>query len=179
MPDRDYDPARLKQLFHYVIRAAGARPGFGAVKLYKVAWFSDARAYMLYGRSITGATYIKKEFGPIPKHGRGIRAALVKEGLISEHRSKVDYEGWTFRSLRDPGPLEFDSKELEIINYWIKHIDEDHTAGSISDLTHDYGWEIADIGEELPMAAFMANRVREPTDDEMDTFKTWAREIGR
>lgn len=178
MPDREYDPERLKQLFHYVIRAAGARPGFGAVKLYKVAWFSDARSYLLTGKSITGAVYLREEFGPIPKLARGIRQALVVEGAISEKKSANLYQGWKFRSLRDPGPLPFTQDELDTINYWIKHIDEDHTADSISDESHDYGWEIARQGEELPMVAFLASRARQPADNEVGKFEGWARELG-
>lgn len=29
-------------------------------------------------------------------------------------------------------------------------------------LSHDYGWEIAQMGEELPLRAFLASRIRSP-----------------
>lgn len=178
VPDREFDIERLKQLFHYVIRAAGGRPGFGAVKLYKIAWFSDARAFALRGKSITGATYVREEHGPIPKVARAARSALVKSGAISETRGVKEYEGWRFRSLRDPGPLPFSQEEMDIVNYWITHIDEDHTAQTISEESHDYGWEIARTGEELPMVAFLASRGRRPSDVEMSKFEAWAHELG-
>jgi len=54
MTDRAFDRSRLKNLIHYVIWVAGAHANFGATKLYKIAWFSDARRFVLSGQSITG-----------------------------------------------------------------------------------------------------------------------------
>jgi hypothetical protein len=67
MADRIYDRNRLKNLIHYVIWVAGARANFGATKLYKIAWFSDARQFVLSGKSITGAPYLREKHGPIPR----------------------------------------------------------------------------------------------------------------
>ena len=55
-----FDREKFKQLVHYVIWN-GKRDWFGATKLNKVLWFADARAYVLTGRPITGATYIREE----------------------------------------------------------------------------------------------------------------------
>ena len=52
-----FDREKFKRLVHYVIWCAGERYGFGAVELNKVLWFSDARAFMLLGKPITGASY--------------------------------------------------------------------------------------------------------------------------
>ena len=64
-----------------------------------------------------------------------------------------------------------------MIDWWIAHIADKHTAGSISKLSHDYGWEVAKMGEELPLRAFLAKRIRQlETEDE----KLWAqKEIER
>ena len=67
--DRPYDPDQLKSLIHYVIWVAAARPQFGAVKLYKSLWFSDARCFVLRGMSITGSPYIREKYGPVPRDG--------------------------------------------------------------------------------------------------------------
>jgi hypothetical protein len=45
-----FDREKFKSLMHYVIAKAGDEDGFGAVKLYKILWFSDARAYMAADR---------------------------------------------------------------------------------------------------------------------------------
>ena len=69
-------------------------------------------------------------------------------------------------------------EELQTIRYWTKVIDEEHTAASISDVSHDYGWDIAEMYENLPMHAFLAERVREPTDEEFDRISQRARQLG-
>jgi hypothetical protein len=72
----------------------------------------------------------------------------------------------------------FDHDEIQTINYWIRHIDEDHTATSISDQSHDYGWEIAAMYERLPYHAFLAERVRPPNDDELERITGRAKKLG-
>ena len=177
MPDRTYDREKLKCLLHYVIKAAGARPKFGAVKLYKVAWFADASAYLRTGKSITGATYIREKHGPIPKDAMSIRSELVRTGAISQMNGG-EYIGWKFKALANPDPNCFSQDELDTVNYWIKHIDENHTATSISDESHDYGWDIASMGEELPFTAHMAERTREPNEKEKARLTERAKAIG-
>ena len=135
-----YDREKFKALVHYIIWQAGKRDWFGATKLNKVLWFVDARHYTLKGRSITGETYTKQEFGPVPLHVMPIGAELQQEGTI-----KVTPEGDMTRlvALREPNIGIFTDEELQTINYWIDHIDEDYTAGTISEETHDYAWKIA------------------------------------
>lgn len=179
MTDRTYDPERLAALFHYVISRVGARAGFGATKLYKIAWFADARQFMLTGKSITGAQYVKEAHGPIPKMGRAIRATLNARGDIKEWRDHALFGApWKFQSINQPDVNKFSSEERSQIDYWIKHIDEEHTATSISDLSHDYGWEIAQLKEALPFAAFFASRVREPDEKELSWAKKRVSELG-
>jgi hypothetical protein len=173
MTDRAYDRTRLKNLIHYVIWVAGARPNFGATKLYKVAWFADARRFVLAGKSITGAPYIREKHGPIPRDGMSIREELVREGAIQQWKDRhFNHEGWKFEALTPPNANTFTEDERQVIDYWIRHIDADHTATSISDHSHNYGWEIARMGEVIPFHSLLAERVREPNDEELE----WARE---
>jgi len=176
MTDRAYDRSRLKTLIHYVIWAAGSHANFGATKLYKVAWFSDARSFVLTGKSITGSPYIRQEHGPIPRDGMAVREDLEKAGLIKQWRDKVyNHEGWKFKALRPPKTDVFDEAEKALVDYWIRHIDEDHTATSISDMSHDYGWEIAKMGERIPFNSVLAERIRDPNDEEL----AWANSVAR
>jgi hypothetical protein len=72
----------------------------------------------------------------------------------------------------------FSSGELEIVDYWINHIDKEHTAASISDRSHDYAWDIAKMGEELPLFAILANRIREPNEQELERLRQRAKALG-
>lgn len=170
-----FDREKFKRLVHYVIAQVGSHEGFGATKLNKVLWFADARQFMLAGHSITGATYIRQKFGPVPHQIMPVRTELENEGAIKCYPPKFEYEGWRFKSVRAADANFLTSAELAIVTYWIRHIDQDHTANSISDESHDYGWDIAAMGEELPFYASMAERLRDPVGKELD----WAQEVAR
>ena len=69
-------------------------------------------------------------------------------------------------------------RELRIIDQMISYVCEEHTAASISEETHDYVWEIAKMGEEIPYFAVFAGRTREPTEEELEWAKAEARRQG-
>jgi hypothetical protein len=152
---------------------AGHRKGFGATKLNKVLWYADARAYVLTGRPITGATYIREKYGPVPRPGMPAREELAREGKIRIIPARNEYDNTQFRALEPPDVSFLTEQERESVDYWIKHIDEDHTAASISEQTHDYSWDIAEMGEVIPFHACFATRVREPSGKELN----WARKV--
>jgi hypothetical protein len=65
-----------------------------------------------------------------------------------------------------------------LVDWWIKHVAEEHTATSISDLSHNYAWNIAAMGEEIPLHAVFADRVRSPNDEELEWARTEAKRLG-
>jgi hypothetical protein len=168
MNTEKYDSEKLKDAMHYVIAHVQSRPGFGAVKLYKVLWFSEARSFLLFNRPMFNAPFIREKNGPVPKHGIQLREELVGEGRIRAWKDRWhNRQIWRFQSLKPPSTARFSAEELRTLGYWIKHIDEDHTAESISEQSHDYGWEIAKMGEVLPLHACIASRIREPNEAEL------------
>jgi hypothetical protein len=170
-----FDKPKFKRLVHYIIWKVGKHDWFGATKLNKVLWFVDARAYMLTGHPVTGETYTRGEFGPVPKHIIPVQTELEREGAI-----RVTKEGklTRFVALTPARPDWFSAAELQSINRWINHIDKDHTANSISEETHDYAWEIAKMGEELPLFAYRVARIKEPSEEDMKRLKARAKELG-
>jgi Protein of unknown function (DUF4065) len=171
----EFDRLKFKRLVHYIIWMVGKHDWFGATKLNKVLWFVDARAYTLTGQPITGETYTRGEFGPIPKHIIPVQIELEREGAI-----RVTKEDKLTRiiALTPARPSWFSPAELQSIDWWINHIDKDHTAKSISEETHDYAWEIAKMGEELPLFAYRVARIKEPSEEDMKRLKSRAKELG-
>jgi hypothetical protein len=173
-----FDHNKFKALLHYVVWKAGDKDGFGATKLYKVLWFSDARSYMLLAAPITGEHYIREKYGPLPAHAQSIVQELVNDGAIrvwndTYYNQPIRH----FHSLRTPDKLSLDSKQREIVDYWIKHIADEHTATSISEQSHDYAWETAKLGEEIPYHAIFATRIRDPKGDELEWASRRAKEL--
>jgi hypothetical protein len=174
-----FDPNKFKALLHYVVWKAGDKDGFGATKLYKVLWFSDARSYMIQGQPITGEKYIREKYGPLPTHA----LAVIKE-LADDRSIRVWNDTYFnkpirhFHSLRLPDKLSLNDRQREIIEYWIKHIADDHTAESISEESHNYAWEIAKLGEEIPYHAIFATRIHDPEGEELEWASRRAKELG-
>lgn len=174
MAEQRFDREKFKRLVQYIAFKAGKRDWFGATKLNKVLWFADARLYNETGRSITGETYIRQKFGPVPRDMMPARAELVSAGLL-----RVVQEGQLTRlvSEREPDMSDFSRDELRTIDYWIEHIDKDHTAETISEETHDVAWEIAGMGEEMPLNAFRVSRLRIPEGEDLERLKRQAEEL--
>ena len=69
----------------------------------------------------------------------------------------------------------------EDLDWWIKHVALNHTAKSISEMSHedDGCWQMAGIKEVLPFHAFMVTRIRdELSDEELEWAKESARKLG-
>lgn len=160
--------SKLAATVHYVI--SRCRPDdLGATKLNKILWFADVAYYERYGESITGDDYVKRQFGPVPKHVLAATRNLEEAGLIVSR--EVNYYGRPkkeFWSLREPDISGFDPNAISIIDQMIDWICLDHTAGSISDRTHDLLWESAEIGEVIPLGAALAYRPAEITEDDIE-----------
>lgn len=169
-----FDREKFKALVLYVIWRTSHTDAFGTTKLNKVLWFSEARSFEAFGKPIAGETFVRDKFGPRSKNVRTICAELEDEGLIETFTERVfDYEATRYRSLHPADTTQFTAEELGLVDWWIKQVAEKHTATSISQLSHDYGWEIARMGEELPLRALLASRIRPPhTDEEI----SWAEE---
>lgn len=174
-----FDRDKFKSLLHYVVWKAGDSDGFGATKLYKVLWFSDARAFMLSKEPITGEIYIREKYGPLPRHADAMIQELANDGAIKVWNDRYYNKPIRrYKSLRTPDRLALTDQQREIVDYWIKHIAVEHTAKSISEESHDTAWELAKLGEEIPYYALFANRIRDPNDQELEWARKRAKELG-
>jgi hypothetical protein len=171
----DFDKPKFRRLVHYIAWKAGRRDWFGAVKLNKVLWFAEARLHMLTGHGITGESYTRGQFGPVPRHIEAIKKEMVRDGAI-----QITKEGSLTRvvAVTAAQPDWFSDEELKSIDYWIECIDKEHTAKSISGKSHDYVWEIAKMGEDLPLYTYRVARVQEPDESDLDRLRNRAKELG-
>ena len=149
----------LKELVLYVISQCGSPEKLGKTKLNKVLWFADSIAYQHTGQPITGAKYQKLQHGPVPIGIDDAIGELQSENkcLIREKRH-YGYNQHQFIGLSEPRAELFSSEQLKLVDALVGDICENHTANSISDLSHDIAWEAAQMGEEIPLFATLAAR---------------------
>jgi hypothetical protein len=157
-----YDKEKFKTLVHYVCSRVDDPARLGATKLNKVLWFSDVLTYLNLNAPVTGARYVKRQFGPVPAAILPIIEELKAEGALAVR--DVEYFGKPkreFFALRLPDISAFSADEISTVDAVIAAICERHTATSISELTHDEAWEMAEIGEDLPFCTVFSARIGE------------------
>jgi len=145
---------RLAALAHYVIWKC-APADLGATKLNKILWFADLEHYHHTGHSITGATvYTKLQHGPVPKDIMRALEALTAEQKIAQ--STENYYGFPktmFLALTRPDLSPFTADEIATVDMIAELICHDHTAASISRLSHDALWEETEVGADMSIGA--------------------------
>jgi hypothetical protein len=145
------DITKLKQAILYLSQLSENDPKFGAVKLNKILYYADFRAYLELGHSVTGATYQHLEEGPAPRELLPARDELQSEGAIRlEDRPVFTRIQQRTVAQREPNLTVFDSREIEILRdafefllpYW------GYQASILSHL--EWGWKLTTEGEDIP-----------------------------
>lgn len=152
-----FNRERFKSLVHYVCWKAGDPAKLGATKLNKVCWLADFTAFYEMGRPITDARYVKRQYGPVPSAAPTALRELEQERrlLVKE----VPFHGLPkkeFIPLSEPDMDGFSDRELEIIDWATRYVCDEHTASSISEVSHDHIWKAAADGEEIPFFTIFA-----------------------
>jgi uncharacterized phage-associated protein len=158
---------KLKSIVHYICHVADTpqlKEKFGATKLNKILWYADSFHYLQTGESLTGETYKKQKYGPVPQHILSILDELESCDFIK--RGNSDYHGYNkrdFHCLEEPDISSIHKRERELLEELTQIICKKHTAVSISGLTHGRIWEIAREGEEIPLCATFVSKLKEPS----------------
>lgn len=164
---------KFKELVHLVIHKCDDPHKLGAIRLNKILWFSDVAAYLSTGASITGTQYVRRDRGPVPAHILKTLKELEAEDRISIIEPSAPYEPREYHSLQDADESMFSEIEMGVVNHLTKDICENHSANSISELTHDDIWKAAEEGEEIPLEAMLVNQ----RGDFRSQVQEWASEV--
>lgn len=165
------DMNKFKALVQYICFKCEDPSKLGATKLNKVLWLADVAAYLHFGKPITGETYIKRQFGPVPPNILRAVHDLEREGVLATRIAEMGgYQQRQFFALKEPDISMFSPREISLVDDVIRYVCENHTATSISRASHDDIWQMAEIGEELPYQAFFVSHLGEI--DEADV--AWA-----
>ena len=163
------ETSRLDRLVHYVCARCDNPYQLGATKLNKILWYSDVLSFANEGRAITGAVYVKRQFGPVPKDIMATRARLQADGSIIERRVPFHaYNQTQFIALKPADISMFSAEQISLVDTVLQAICSGFTATSISEATHDLVWQAAEIGEEIPLAAAaFAGNIAEIDEDDI------------
>lgn len=178
---QEFDRNKFEELILLIARECESHVFFGAIKLNKILFFCDFRAFAELGHPITGAEYIALEHGPVPRQLVPVRNEMREIGAISlENRGNQQ----RMVARRNPRWDLFSPAEQFVIREVIREL-EDENADSVSELSHKFlGWRAARAEHKITgnntvipyQSVFVSSR--RPTDSEISEFSALAKEHG-
>jgi transcriptional regulator with XRE-family HTH domain len=141
---------KFKNVLLYILERCAGKPNVGETVLYKLLYFSDFNYYELYEEQLTGATYRKLPFGPVPQNLDTIISDMIDNNQIQ--RLKTDYHGYPqtrYIPLEKADLTELMASEKEVIDRVIEQM-SDWSASAVSNYSHkDIPWMVSKDGEEI------------------------------
>lgn len=169
---------RFRELIIYASQRSINDPHFGAVKLNKILYHSDFRAFERFGTPLTGVKYFRLPKGPAPRSLIPVRDELVREGALQVEKHQVGprHEQHRTVALRDPILSLFTPDEIAIVDEVISDL-WNQNAAQVSDASHDIRWRTLTHKDPIPYE--MAYLSDEPlTDNDIQRTRDLAEELG-
>lgn len=147
----EFDRSKFKELVVYFAQESerAGDEGFDMVKLNKLLYRADFQAFLLLGRSITGATYEKQEWGPVARHLLIVLDELAAEGRVYwQFIPRGPYTRKVPTAQKDdfsqPDLTKFSSDERKMMEAALRDLAE-HGGKSASNWSHKQsaGWNLA------------------------------------
>ena len=153
----EFSPGKFKELILYLAERSSADvdPRMGGVKLNKLLYRADFEAFRLLGHSITGATYIKGEYGPMAKELPEAEDELERRGYLGWLRKLTgDFIRKVPIARERADTSQFPPEEMDIIEKALKELVL-HGGRSVSAWSHEQssGWRSVGLGKEIPYAS--------------------------
>jgi hypothetical protein len=145
-----FDKAKFQNLVLYTCAKCNPEQ-LGAVKLNKVLYFADMISFAGTGSPITGARYRKRPHGPTTDALPPTLRELSQHGAI--RIEEMDYFGYrkkVYIPLTGADTSLFNETELKLLDDIIDFVCRNNTARTISELSHNRAWDLAEFGDEIP-----------------------------
>ena len=141
---------KFKNVLLYILENCAGKPNVGETLLYKLLYFSDFNYYELYEEHLSGATYRKLPYGPVPTNLDSIIKTMIDDGELKRIKTKYhNYLQTRYIPLRKADLTELKASEKEVID---KVVDQfsDWSAKALSDYSHkDIPWMASKDGKEI------------------------------
>ncbi len=141
---------KFKNVLLYILERCAGKPNVGETVLRKLLYFSDFNYYELYEEHLTGATYRKLPYGPVPQNLDTIINQMLDKGQLK--RIKTEYHGYLqtrYLPLEKADLRILKATEKEVIDKVIEQM-SDWSAAAISNYSHkDMPWLATKEGEKI------------------------------
>jgi hypothetical protein len=128
-----------------------AAPGLGSVQINKGLIMVDAFYHSYFKKTLTGITYIKHWYGPVPDyeaHGELFKMEFSMIKVVKERTGSFIKDA--HYAIQEPDYSVFPGRAVEIIRDVALFIIQ-NKAGKLSAITHDAVYENTPVGGEIPI----------------------------
>ncbi len=144
------DVKKFRHVLLYLLERCAGKPNVGETVLYKLLYFAEFDHYERYEELMTGATYRKLKFGPVPFKVDRLIEKMLEDGQLQRITS-------TFKGKEQKRLIAQESADLSLLKASEKDIIDrvierfgDWTATALSDYSHgDMPWKAAEDGKEI------------------------------
>lgn len=145
-----FNADKLENVLLYILERCAGKPNAGETVIYKLLYFSDFNYYELYEEHLTGASYKKFPFGPVPLKLDKVISKMIERNRLK--RIKVEYHDYLqtrYIPLVKPDLMKLKASEKEVIDKVIAQM-SDWSAVAISNYSHqDIPWKATAEGDEI------------------------------
>ena len=145
------DVKKFSNVLLYLLERCAGKPNVGETVINKLLYFADFNYYELYEGHLTGATYHKLPYGPVPYNLQEIINQMIHQDK-SIQRIKTAYHHYKqtrYLPLRKANLEDLKASEKEVLDRVIEQF-SDWSASAISEYSHkDIPWLVSKEGEEI------------------------------
>ena len=170
---------KLAELAIYIARKSANDEKFGATKLNKILFFSDAYFYAKTGKTITQEVYIKMQHGPVPKNMAEVKTKLEQDKDIVVASVQVPNTLYTKHQIipvREPLLSEFSAEEISVVDEVIEALKEKNGT-QLSEMSHNIGWMNANMFEQISVATIFFPKSFVPSQKEREHARELSEKI--
>lgn len=141
---------KFRNVLLYILERCAGKPNVGETVLYKLLYFADFNYYELYKDHLTGASYRKLPYGPVPQKLDTIISQMIRGKILQ--RVKTEFHGYPqtrYIPLQKPDLTQLKASEMEVIDRVIDQM-SDWSASALSSYSHkDAPWLATREGENI------------------------------
>jgi hypothetical protein len=130
---------------------ASGKNGVYKTKLNKLLWYADFTHFRLHSVSISGATYVRLPFGPVPDQFQWRLSSAIEDGLLDSREVKFPngHTGEILVATEEIDMSLFDSSETDVLLATQEYF-KDMGSLEISNLSHkEKGYKETPEGEVI------------------------------
>jgi hypothetical protein len=150
--DTEFNSGRFKELILLLAHRSSDDQRMSRVKLNKLLYLADFEAFRQLGHSITGATYIRGDHGPMAAELPLAEEELGRSGYLDW---RIEPAGpWDQKvpvAIESPDPSLFTEDELRIVEFALTEL-APHGGRAAREWSHEEsaGWRIVGKGQAIP-----------------------------